>query len=342
MKISAGLAVVMLLAAGHFTQAPAISAETMRTIAVESEPLRGFLKEDPDRRTFGRLEWRGGVILNADDSDFGGWSGLIAYDGGKRLLAVTDRQHWMKAELAYDGNVISGLRDVNLGPFAPEDKEMLGIGHDRDAEAVALVSGTPDDGELLVSFERKTRLALLPIKDKQFGAVIRYLDPPPEAKEFGENKGFEGATIIAGGPLKGTPIAIAERYHDASGNHLGWIWIDGKPQQFSLKAVPDFDISDIASLPDGSLIILERRASLLGGFAMRLRHVTAESIASGTVLDGEVLLEADSSYEIDNMEALSVSENDAGETILTLMSDNNFSYFLQRNIILQFVLQRAS
>jgi hypothetical protein len=38
------------------------------------------------------------------------------------------------------------------------------------------------------------------------------------------------------------------------------------------------------------------------------------------------------------MEGLAVSRNDRGQIVLTLMSDNNFNSFLQRTLLLQFVL----
>ena len=41
--------------------------------------------------------------------------------------------------------------------------------------------------------------------------------------------------------------------------------------------------------------------------------------------------------QIDNMEGLAVSQDEAGRTILTLVSDDNFS-ILQRTLILQFAL----
>ena len=46
---------------------------------------------------------------------------------------------------------------------------------------------------------------------------------------------------------------------------------------------------------------------------------------------------ADLAYQIDNMEGIAVHRNAAGETIVTLVSDNNFSV-LQRNLLLQFAL----
>ena len=58
----------------------------------------------------------------------------------------------------------------------------------------------------------------------------------------------------------------------------------------------------------------------------------------GAVMQGETLIEADMSYEIDNMEGLAVHRDASGETILTLISDDNFNTFLQRTILLQFTL----
>ncbi len=71
---------------------------------------------------------------------------------------------------------------------------------------------------------------------------------------------------------------------------------------------------------------------------MRVRRVRASDVRPGALLVGNVLLEADMSSEIDNMEALSVSRNARGQTVLTIMSDNNFNSLLQRNLLLQFAL----
>ena len=42
--------------------------------------------------------------------------------------------------------------------------------------------------------------------------------------------------------------------------------------------------------------------------------------------------------EIDNMEGLAVHRSPRSDTVLTLISDDNFSSFLQRTILLQFTL----
>ena len=46
---------------------------------------------------------------------------------------------------------------------------------------------------------------------------------------------------------------------------------------------------------------------------------------------------ADLGYEIDNMEGLSVHRGANGDSILTLISDDNFSP-IQRTVLLQFAL----
>ena len=51
-----------------------------------------------------------------------------------------------------------------------------------------------------------------------------------------------------------------------------------------------------------------------------------------------ILITADMSSEIDNMEGLAVHTGARGETVLTLISDDNFNALLQRTILLQFTL----
>ena len=47
------------------------------------------------------------------------------------------------------------------------------------------------------------------------------------------------------------------------------------------------------------------------------------------------MIEADLGYQIDNMEGISIHRTAGGETIVTVVSDDNFSV-LQRSLLLQF------
>jgi hypothetical protein len=96
---------------------------------------------------------------------------------------------------------------------------------------------------------------------------------------------------------------------------------------FSIKRIDEFDISDAALLPEGDLT----------GIAMRIRRIALAGIRPGALVDGPVLIEANMGHQIDNMEGLAVHRGAAGETVLTLISDDNFSP-LQRTVLLQFTL----
>jgi hypothetical protein len=84
--------------------------------------------------------------------------------------------------------------------------------------------------------------------------------------------------------------------------------------------------------------VLERRISLPYGLGTRLRRIPAAALRPGALLDGPVIFEADSRYQCDNMEGLSVHRSAAGEIVVTLISDNNYS-ILQRTLLLEFTLE---
>jgi hypothetical protein len=55
------------------------------------------------------------------------------------------------------------------------------------------------------------------------------------------------------------------------------------------------------------------------------------------VVDGRVLIVAELAHQIDNMEGIAVHRNARGDTIITVVSDDNFSV-IQRTLLLQFAL----
>jgi len=73
------------------------------------------------------------------------------------------------------------------------------------------------------------------------------------------------------------------------------------------------------------------------GVAMRIRRLPLASLKEGALVDGRSMIGADLAYQIDNMEGIAVHRTAVGETILTIASDDNFS-FLQRSLLLQFAL----
>jgi len=90
-------------------------------------------------------------------------------------------------------------------------------------------------------------------------------------------------------------------------------------------------------LPNGDLLLLERKFSLLDGVGVRIRRIAQAAITPGATVDGPSIFDADLGQEIDNFEGLDVHVTADGETVLTMVSDDNFS-MLQRTLLLQFTL----
>ncbi|MES2327817.1 MAG: esterase-like activity of phytase family protein, partial [Pseudomonadota bacterium] len=67
------------------------------------------------------------------------------------------------------------------------------------------------------------------------------------------------------------------------------------------------------------------------------RRVPIKSLAPDALLDGPTIFEVDLGYEIDNMEGIDTHVTEDGETVVTMVSDDNFS-MIQRTLLLQFTL----
>ncbi len=311
-------------------------------ITVTATPVPSFNRFGATAARFGKLDYLGGVSLSAPGVEyFGGWSGLALDADGKGFTAVSDRGVWMTGALTYANGVVTGIDDARLGPLLSLEGKPLRRSRDRDAEAVALVSGSARNGAIMVAFEQNSRLVRYDMSRDGVSAARSILERPAASRGMRANQGFEAMTVMKGGPFRDLPIAISERYFDKDRNHTGWIWTANGPQLFHLANIGDFDVTDIASLDDGTLFVLERRFRWLEGVKMRIRRISAADLKPGKTVDAGILLEANMEYQIDNMEALAVTRGRSGEIILTVMSDDNYNRFLQRTLLLQFALTDA-
>lgn len=329
--LSAALAVAPAFADKPLTVLPGPTPTTITAIPID------FDREHPGRTEFGKLVLRAGLNLYAKTAHFGGYSALAIDPSGRSLLAVSDGGSWLRATLDYDGRRLKGLSDAVLGPVLGADGKALRDDRERDSEGLTLIEGDTRQGTAYVSFERKHRIARYPFTPDRFGPPTGTVPLPAGAKGMVANRGIEAMALIKSGKLKGTLLAFAEGRADKNGNLIGWLIGGPTPGAILLKRLGGFDITDAAALPDGGIVVLERRFRFSEGIKMRLRRIAASELKRGTLIEGEVLLDADDSLNIDNMEAIAAHRAASGETVLTLMSDDNFSA-LQRTLIMQFTL----
>lgn len=313
------------------------AANLPRKITVEATKF-ALDPEHPKRVRFGKLEWRGGVILRSSAREFGGYSGLAIDRNGKRLLAISDRGTWLSAAITYKSDVIAGLEEVHIGALDVGRYSSAGKSG-RDAESLApLVWGDLSAGQF-VAFENRHRIVRYRTKAGRFGSSVRSLKLPRAVMSLKGNQGLEGIEVLAAGPHKGALVAFAERADDGDGYALGWIFQRGRAAPFGIKRLDGFDITGLAALPGGGLLVLERKfTGILGGIYMRVRRLTTDEIRPGARVPGEILFTSDRRHFIDNMEAIAVHNAPSGETIITVMSDDNFNPF-QRTLLMQFALK---
>jgi hypothetical protein len=315
------------VAPDEFTVAAPVSIE------VNARPIPAFDTRDRARVRFGALEYRSGLVLTSRFRGFGGLSGWRLDQNGERFIAVSDRGGWLTGRIVYRGREMTGLDDVEAAPLLGSDGRPITARGWFDTEALAL------DGSLVyVGLERVNQILRYDFSKGFTRSRGEIVPVPPGLRKLPYNKGLEALVMVPRGrPQAGSLIAISERGLDAAGNIAGFLIGGRTPGQFGIRRTDEFEVSDAVLLASGDLLVLERKFSWLAGVAIRIRRIPLGSVAPGAVVDGPSIFDADLGHEVDNMEAIDAHVTPEGDTVLTLVSDDNFS-MIQRNLLLQFTL----
>ncbi|NLS06640.1 hypothetical protein HGP14_25345 [Rhizobium sp. P32RR-XVIII] len=283
---------------------------------------------------FGPLEFLGGLEMVSGDRLFGSWSSIRFRPDQKHFVGVLDTGHWLTGSIERDPQGrLSGLSGVEITPMKNGTGQTFeGKGH-MDAEGLALRGD-----QVLASFEQDHRVETYPDPGFENSPSLGSIPLLVPTRLLRPGRGFETMAVAPpDSPLKGAIVIISEESRDKQGNVYGAI-LDGPLKgRFSVIRKDDFDPTDGAFLPDGDLLLLERRFNIAEGIGMRIRRIGAGEIKPGAMADGEVLLTADFGYQIDNMEGLDTFQAPDGTTHVIVVSDDNHS-ILERNLMLEFRL----
>jgi len=303
------------------------------SIEVKARPIASFDPRDRSHLRFGALEYRSGLVLTSSFPGFGGLSGIRLDTKGERFIALSDRGSWFTGRILYSGRAMAGLDEVEAAPMLGPDGRPITARGWFDSESIAL-----DGSFVYVGLERVNQVLRFDFSKGFTRARGEVVPMPPATKKLPNNKGLEALVFVPKGlPLAGTLIAMSERGLDRDGNLIAFLVGGPSPGQFSVRRTEDFDISDAVLLPSGDLLVLERKFSLLSGVGIRIRRIPLATIAPGALVDGPAIFNADLGQEIDNMEGIDAHVTAEGETVLTMVSDDNFS-LIQRTLLLQFTL----
>lgn len=275
---------------------------------------------DPLRSRFGLLEWRGGLMLSGDG--IGGLSALTL--DGDVLTALNDRGAWFRVRLQGSDDRLTGALPVDGGRLAGLDGQPLAPKRLTDSEGLARL---PEG--LVVSFERVHRLWLYA---PDLSARPRPLDGPRALQTLPPNGGVEAVTELGDGRL----LLIAEDGGDEF--HVpAWVGRPGQAwQPLSYRREGQFRPCGAALLPDGRVVVLERRFTALGGIAARLAVLEADAL-DGPELAGRELARLEPPLAVDNFEGIAAGRTADGRTLIVIVSDDNF-FPLQTTLLHAFVL----
>jgi hypothetical protein len=320
-RIAAAVSALLFLVNGAAADPLILSATE-----IQLDPLH------PSQRTVGPLEFLAGYELSSESEYWGGLSGMVVSADGELLTAVADTGHWYRIGLEHDTDGrLTGFMGAESGWLLdtqgkPPTEKIYG-----DAESITALP----DGNFLVAFEQKHRIWLYKKtpNDHALTQPAVVAGAPPDIAKLPHNGGIEAMARLPSGEY----LLLSESGVTADGDRLGWIGRRSKWAELRLAPTGSFEPSDLALLPDGDLLLLERRVNLLDGFVSRLSVIDAQMLAPGAVLQPRELAILGSPLNVDNFEAVAARQAPDGSTLVYVLSDDN-QWALQRTLLLQFRL----
>ena len=283
---------------------------------------------DPARTDVGALHYLGGLVLRSSNPAFGGVSALRAGPGG-RLLGITDTGAWVSFGMVLRGQRLVGVRSGWMAPLRDEHGEVAHAKADADAEGLDWHPGT---GEAVVSLEQDHRLMLFRGIDAADPAT---LDRPavatvrnPGTARWPANGGGEAEVDLA----DGSRLIFEEEGQDAAGASDVLQVRGGVTQLLRYTPPAGYRPTDAVELRPGVLLVLNRRFTPLEGVSAALVLVRV-----GPAMHGREIARLAAPLSVDNMEGMAL-EQSGGQTVITLVSDDNFNA-LQRTLLLRFAVR---
>ncbi|MEG3089149.1 esterase-like activity of phytase family protein [Sphingomonas sp. PB4P5] len=288
----------------------------------------GIDPAQPRHVRLGRLTYLGGVELRSPDPVFGGFSAMQLT--GDRFTLLSDGGGIVRFRLDAQGRISDQqIAELPAGPATGWEKR------DRDSESLIVDAAT---GDVLIGFERVNEIWRY---DALLTRAIRHA-APKTMHDWDENGGPEAMVRLA----DGRTIVLAESSGPKKKPGRYALSFAGDPTRSGQRAVrflymppAGFDPSDAAALPDGRILVLNRRFATPFDFAAKLTIVDPRTIRAGAMVRGQEVATIDTPLTRDNFEGLVVTK-EGQATVIWLISDDN-QFFLERTLLMKFRLEPA-
>ncbi|MEP6784762.1 MAG: esterase-like activity of phytase family protein [Sphingomonadales bacterium] len=276
-------------------------------VVVRSEAVQ-LDSSDAGRTRVGSLTLIGGWKLSGVSPQFGGWSAL--HVDGDRFTAIGDAGTVLRFRLTRFGRAVEASIDPLPASCGQTDENRT-----RDSESL-----TGDGRNWWVGYESQTRLCRLDHAFRRGEAVYR----PPLMAHWRKVGGPESVLRLADGRF----LVFAE--DPPRGEDMRPLLVfAGDPTdprtpvtKLTYRPPEGFDPTDAAQLPDGRVLVLNRRFTLWNLFTSAITIIDPAQFAQGKVAEGPVIARFDRPLISDNFEGLAVTQ-EGDRTIVWMISDDN-------------------
>ena len=168
-------------------------------------------------------------------------------------MVLSDRGRWFRLRLDYDEKgSLAGAKLADEGSLmGPDGKALSGV--NADAEGLTQLA----DGSYVVSFEQRHRLLRYPPGEPPFARTPALVPPPPGIEAAPANEGIEAVAFLPDGRM----VAFAEGLRAAAQMSYAWLGDGQNWTPMSWTRTRYYATVGAAALPDGDLLVLERRST---------------------------------------------------------------------------------
>jgi hypothetical protein len=271
------------------------------------------------------LRYVDGWSLSSRDDDFGGLSSLIIENG--KFVSVSDSGAIIRFAIDAGGKASDAtVNPLPIGCASDKDKR------DRDSESIAR---DPVTGRYWIGFEWRNVICR---SDANFAKAER-LAKPELMKHWPKTGGPEAIVRLADGRF----LIFAE-FANGSGALPELLIADRDPTapdvrySRALYMAPEhhFSPTDAAQLPDGRLIVINRRFEPPAYFSARLSLLDPLPAKVSGIVSGKTIAKFERPGLTSNFEGVAVSNED-GRTFIWIISDDNYMW-IEHTYLLKFEL----
>ena len=280
---------------------------------------------NPAHVKVGALTFMGGVRLTSHDPAFGGYSSMTNDHGLFTLLSDGGTVVRFRLDDRFRPSAI-GFGDLPKGPGTGWTRK------DRDSESMTL---DPVTKRVWVGYEYVNQIWRYSPGLTRPATMVA---PQPMA-DWSKNGGAESMVRLHDGRF----LVIAETSRRLPSQARSALIVDRDPVEAPLKGFefgylpPEgYDPSDATELPDGRVLILNRRLDLPFRWSAVLTLIDPRRIRPGMTIRGRAIARLAPPLTVDNFEGLAITR-EHGATMVWMVSDDNL-LFLQQTLLMKFRL----